>query len=87
MAAIAADRHLLFGLLALQNGLIDQGQLVAAFQAWTRDKARSLPDYGVRFFGNAFSLGADRNRGPPDIGRHGFVVSCGRARYGSRSDQ
>ncbi len=36
----AADRHLLFGLLALQNGLIDQGQLVvAAFQAWTRDKA------------------------------------------------
>ncbi len=40
----AADRHLLFGLLALQNGLIDQGQLVAAFQAWTRDKARSLAD-------------------------------------------
>ena len=31
MAAIAADRHLLFGLLALQNGLIDQGALVAAF--------------------------------------------------------
>ena len=41
----AADRHLLFGLLALQNGLIDQGQLVAAFQAWTRDKARSLADH------------------------------------------
>jgi hypothetical protein len=40
----AADRHLLFGLLALQNGLIDQGQLVAAFQAWTRDKARNLTD-------------------------------------------
>ena len=39
----AADRHLLFGLLALQNGLIDQGQLVAAFQAWTRDKARAWP--------------------------------------------
>jgi hypothetical protein len=38
----AADRHLLFGLLALQNGLIDQGALVAAFQAWTRDKTRSL---------------------------------------------
>ena len=29
--AAAADRHLLFGLLALQNGLIDQAQLVAAF--------------------------------------------------------
>ncbi len=40
----AADRHLLFGLLALQNGLIDQGALVAAFQAWTRDKARGLAD-------------------------------------------
>ena len=43
----AADRHLLFGLLALQNGLIDQGQLVAAFQAWTRDKARRLADHLV----------------------------------------
>ena len=40
-----ADRHLLFGLLALQNGLIDQGALVAAFQAWTRDKTRSLADH------------------------------------------
>ena len=40
-----ADRHLLFGLLALQNGLIDQGQLVAAFQAWTLDKSRSLADH------------------------------------------
>jgi hypothetical protein len=38
------SRDLLFGLLALQVGLIDQGQLVAAFQAWTRDKARSLAD-------------------------------------------
>ena len=41
----AADRHLLFGLLALQNGLVDQGQLVAAFQAWTLDKSRSLADH------------------------------------------
>jgi hypothetical protein len=44
MAALAAERDLLFGLLALQNGLIDQVQLVAAFQAWTRDKIRSLAD-------------------------------------------
>src|SRR3954468_15975282 len=43
----AADRHLLFGLLALQNGLIDQGQLVAAFQAWTRDKGRPLAEHLV----------------------------------------
>jgi len=37
-------RDLLLGLLALQNGLIDQAQLVAAFQAWTLDKARALAD-------------------------------------------
>src|SRR4029077_3567663 len=40
-------RDLLFGLLALQNGLIDQVQLVAAFQAWTLDKARALADHLV----------------------------------------
>ena len=40
-----ADRDLLFGLLALQVGLIDQSKLVAAFQAWTLDKARSLADH------------------------------------------
>jgi eukaryotic-like serine/threonine-protein kinase len=47
MASIAADRNLLFGLLALQNGLINQAQLVAAFQAWTLDKARALADHLV----------------------------------------
>src|SRR4051812_18829850 len=47
MPAVAADRDLLFGLLALQNGLIDQGQLVAAFQAWTRDKARPLAGHFI----------------------------------------
>jgi eukaryotic-like serine/threonine-protein kinase len=41
------SRDLLFGLLALQIGLIDQGQLVAAFQAWTRDKGRTLADHLV----------------------------------------
>ena len=45
MPAIAAERDLLFGFLALQNGLIDQVQLVAAFQAWTRDKARPLAEH------------------------------------------
>src|SRR5262249_318475 len=45
MAALAADRNLLLGLLALQNGLINQVQLVAAFQAWTLDKARALADH------------------------------------------
>src|SRR5260370_40198595 len=41
----AADRHLLFGLLALQNGIINQGQRVAASQAWTLDKSRRLADH------------------------------------------
>jgi hypothetical protein len=44
---MSADQNLLFGLLALQNGLIDQVQLVAAFQAWTRDRARPLADHLV----------------------------------------
>jgi WD40 repeat protein/tRNA A-37 threonylcarbamoyl transferase component Bud32 len=42
--AIDPWRDLLFGLLALQNGLIDQGQLVAAFQAWTLNRDRTLAD-------------------------------------------
>jgi tetratricopeptide (TPR) repeat protein len=42
---MTADRHLLFGLLALQTGLIQQAQLVAAFHAWTCDKSRSLADH------------------------------------------
>jgi serine/threonine-protein kinase len=42
MATVTAEQDLLFGLLALQIGLIDQARLVAAFQAWTLDKARGL---------------------------------------------
>ncbi|MGO9462565.1 MAG: protein kinase domain-containing protein [Isosphaeraceae bacterium] len=41
------SRDLLFGLLALQNGLIDQGGLFTAFAAWARDKGRSLADHLV----------------------------------------
>src|SRR5262249_13169580 len=47
MAAIAADRELLIGLLALQNGLINQAQLLAAFQAWTLERSKSLADHLV----------------------------------------
>jgi serine/threonine-protein kinase len=38
-------RDLLVGLLALQNGLVDQAALVAAVHAWTRDKGCSLSDH------------------------------------------
>jgi eukaryotic-like serine/threonine-protein kinase len=44
-APMDTGRNLLFGLLALQNGLIEQGQLVAAFQAWTLAKSRSLDEH------------------------------------------
>jgi tetratricopeptide (TPR) repeat protein/tRNA A-37 threonylcarbamoyl transferase component Bud32 len=44
---MAVAHDLLFGVLALQNGLIDQVQLVAAFQAWTRDRDRSLAEHLV----------------------------------------
>jgi hypothetical protein len=47
MAAVAADRELLFGLLALQNGLINQAQLLAAFQAWTLERSKGLADHLV----------------------------------------
>ncbi len=39
-----ANRDLLIGLLALQNGLVEQDALVSAFRAWTRDKARPLAE-------------------------------------------
>ncbi len=45
MTQADADRNLLFGLLALQVGLIDQGQLVAAYQAWALRKDLALADH------------------------------------------
>ncbi len=44
MSKVSGDQNLLFGLLALQTGLINQGALFAAFSAWTRDKARSMAE-------------------------------------------
>src|SRR6516162_7473370 len=38
------SRDLLFGLLALQTGLINQVQLVAAFHAWTQDRDRPMAE-------------------------------------------
>ena len=42
-----ASHNLLFGLLALQNGLIDQARFFDAFQAWTLDKGRPLAEHLV----------------------------------------
>jgi serine/threonine protein kinase len=42
MSASQAARHLLYGMLALQNSFIDRHALVAAFDRWTTEKGRSL---------------------------------------------
>ena len=47
MGSVAAERELLFGLLALQNGLIDQSELFAALEAWKLDKSRGLAEHLV----------------------------------------
>ncbi len=47
MSTKSADWHLLFGLLALQNGLITRQQLVAAFAKWTSDKSVVLDEWLV----------------------------------------
>jgi hypothetical protein len=39
-----APRDLLFGLLALQNGMVNQSQLVAAFAAWALAKDRPMAE-------------------------------------------
>ena len=44
MAHTETERNLLFGLLALQVGLVDQDRLLAAFRAWGRDRARPLEE-------------------------------------------
>lgn len=40
----ASDRNLLFGILAWQNSLISQDQLLGAMKAWTFDKNRTLAE-------------------------------------------
>ena len=40
----AANRDLLIGLLALQNGLIDQDELITVFRTWTRDRSSTIAD-------------------------------------------
>jgi len=48
MPTPAADRNLLFGIHALQAGLIDRDQLVAAMNAWVLEKETPLGDILVR---------------------------------------
>src|SRR5262249_45763407 len=41
-AQVEAERDLLFGILALQNGLIEQADLIAAFQVWTKERSSPM---------------------------------------------
>ena len=41
------EENLLFGLMALQNGLIGQEQIVAAYDDWNHDKTRPLAEHIV----------------------------------------
>lgn len=41
------EQQMLFGLLALQTGMVDQDQLLSAFREWSRDKSRSLGQWLV----------------------------------------
>jgi serine/threonine-protein kinase len=42
MPTFDSDQNLLFGILALQNGLIGQPDLIAAFQCWSLDRSRPM---------------------------------------------
>jgi eukaryotic-like serine/threonine-protein kinase len=72
-----SDHDLLFGLLALQNGLINQIQLGAAFQAWTLDRSRPFAEHLV-------------SRGDLDVQQRGLLealVSLHLKKYGGNTEQ
>jgi serine/threonine protein kinase len=47
MSTVESDSNLLFGMLALQNGLIEQPDLIAAFQSWCKDRSRAIAQFLV----------------------------------------
>ena len=47
MSAVDSDSSLLFGMLAIQNGLIEPPDLIAAFQSWCEDQSREMADFLV----------------------------------------
>src|SRR5271163_2417510 len=44
MATAEFDSSLLFGILALQNGLIQQPDLIAAFQCWFQEQSQPMDE-------------------------------------------
>ena len=47
MSAVESDSSLLFGMLALQNGLVEQPDLLAAFQYWCKDRSCAMAQFLV----------------------------------------
>ena len=66
----AADRNLLFGIVALQMGFISRDQLIAAMQAWVFDKRKRSP-VGSNIPGSSRSMAWARS---PKIG---CTMPCG----------
>jgi serine/threonine-protein kinase len=77
MAQVEHDRNLLFGVLALQNGLIDQARFVAAFQAWTLAPDRSLAEH----------LGACGALSQDDRAAVEALVTCHLKRHGGNAEE
>ena len=83
---VEADRDLLFGILALQNGLIDQADLIAGFQCWTKERSRPM----ARILVERGSL-SQEDRAMVDglvrrhVEKHGR--RRGRARHGGRTPE
>src|SRR5271166_4177444 len=42
MSTVETDQDLLFGILALQSSLIEQPDLIAALQCWSKERSRSM---------------------------------------------
>jgi serine/threonine-protein kinase len=87
---IDPSRDLLFGLLALQNGLINQVQLEAAFQAWILDKARALAEHLIALgYLNDAQRAVVEAMADLHVARHGDVerslaaIPAGRSTYES----
>ena len=79
------SRDLLFGLLALQNGLIDQGGLFAAFAAWTRGNGRPLADHLIELR-HIDALAVPSSRPSPAYMSRRWVAIPGKAWPPCRSD-
>jgi serine/threonine-protein kinase len=83
MATAETDQNLLFGILALQNGLIEQPDLIAAFQSWTKERARSMAQVLVE---RGVLTQADRSMLEGLVRRH-VEKLCGNAELGPAIDR